>query len=324
MSDFDFDEFESFPDMVVVSAMMECNARCPNCPFSPHNSAIRSESHPAIDVEVWNKIADEVGEHGSWLRVTGGGEPFMHPFGMAHLLGLAKAWRCKTWVNTNGSLLGPDVMWSLFDCGHDMLEISVDAGTERDYRTVRAGLSWSTLVMNVEQALAMRQRRYPHSATKIVVSIVEQQAMAGKLDEAEAFWRKLGVDNVLRRKFLTWGDQSVIDSRRSANPLPILENAGKAPCPYPFQRLHVLSNGHVAVCGYDISGRTDLGDLHDPDVTIKSIWHGEFMQTWRENHRRGEGHKNALCSTCTDWKYRSWSHGYRQSVAGAEQKLKEK
>jgi len=74
---------EQFPLMVVISIIYPCNFGCPMCPYTDSNSELRRFYHEhqadLMPVPLWQKMADECGEYGAWMRCTGGGEPFLHP-----------------------------------------------------------------------------------------------------------------------------------------------------------------------------------------------------------------------------------------------------
>ncbi|WP_217994803.1 SPASM domain-containing protein [Methylogaea oryzae] len=108
-------------------------------------------------------------------------------------------------------------------------------------------------------------------ASKIVASGVNQQGV--DIDAVEKFWREeIGVDNFIKRKFLTWGVNTSLDGSRSADPSPYLDT-DNVPCPFIFERLNIDSRGNVMVCGYDIAANTSMGLV--TEHSIKDIWHGE-------------------------------------------------
>ena len=57
------------------------------------NSTIREwyNDTPFVSKALFHKIARECGEYNAFLRITGGGEPFMHPDGMVDLIEYAKS-----------------------------------------------------------------------------------------------------------------------------------------------------------------------------------------------------------------------------------------
>lgn len=304
-------EAAEFPMMLVLSFAYPCNALCPHCPYT--NSQIRGEYRdaPYMAADVFRKIADESGPHGAYLRISGGGEPMLHPKAKDLLL-YAKAVGCKIGLITNGSLFDDATIEAFVSAGVDMVEFSVDACTPEDYAVVRKGLDWQTLVHNVRRFIEVRNAR--KGSTKIIASAVNQQQI--DIDAVEAFWvNEVGVDYLIKRKFLTWGINTSLDGERSADPSAYL-NTDEIPCPFIFERLNIDSRGNVMVCGYDISANTRMGNVRSE--SIRDIWHGEGFRWYREKHLAGVGKSIPLCSGCPDWKYRSWDHNYWRVVRNAE------
>lgn len=297
-----------FPMMCVLSFVYVCNARCPNCPYN--NSDIRAKYHKAkfMSPEVFKSIANQCGEYKAYIRISGGGEPMLHPQSVA-LMEYAKKAGAKVGLITNGSVFSEDILKRLIHAEIDLIEFSVDAGDEKTYSKVRTGLDWHTVVRNVERAVVIRNAEI--SGTKIIASIINQKEVAVK--KAERFWQKI-VDNVQIRKFLTWG----YVGNKSADPTPYLSPADKIPCPWLFERLNIDSKGNVTICGEDIAFKESFANIKEK--TIKEIWHSDKFKYFREKHLAGQGDEIAICRTCPDWKYRSWKHNYWKIIRKAEQK----
>jgi radical SAM protein with 4Fe4S-binding SPASM domain len=300
---------EDFPLMVVVAVSYVCNAKCPNCPYT--QSAIRQnyKDTPLIAPATFKKIADECGQFSAYLRITGGGEPLLHPQ-MVELIEYAKKVGARIGLITNGSLLTPATVDRLLAANTDAIEISADAADKETYATVRAGLNFEKLLKNVHYLV--KKRNELKSETKIVVSVINQKAVADKLDSTVAFWKAI-VDNVQVRKDLTWG---IGNPEQSADPTPYISD--RVPCPFPFERLNVDSRGKIEFCGYDIAGETDFGNVND--VSIKSIWQGKKYKQWREILLQGKYEDIGICRKCPDWRYRSWNYNYWNVLKNAEKK----
>jgi radical SAM protein with 4Fe4S-binding SPASM domain len=257
--------------------------------------------------ETFKKIADEAGKYGAWLRISGGGEPLMHPKFM-QLMEYAKEKGCRLGIINNGSLMSIDKAKRLFEIGADMLEFSVDAANKEDYDIVRSGLSFERLVENLRSAFALRNEM--GAKTKIIASAINQKGI--DVNEVEAFWLPF-VDQFQKRKYLTWG---INEPSNSADDTPYLAPEEKIPCPFIFERLNIDSRGQVMVCGYDIAANTNMGNIHEK--SIKEIWHGEDFEFYRKKHLERKGDEIEMCRNCPDWKYRSWKHNYWKIVKNAE------
>lgn len=281
---------------------------------------------------LFRKIADECAPHKAFIRCTGGGEPTLHPE-MIDLIEYAKKVGARIWLNTNGTLLGPHHprtkknLERLIEAGCDLIEFSVDAGDGETYRVVRPPRSgsgtdqrWSRLTEAVRYGINYRNKL--KSPTRIVCSIVMQEIMRDKIDGAVKFWlEEIGVDEVLKRKFLTWDDNTHLDPTRAADPL--LYSTTREilpPCVWPFERMNVDTLGRVALCGQDISFRTATMFPNIKERTIKEVWQGEVFRRYREMHLKGEGDNIWPCHNCSAWKagIRDWNHGWLKVLKTAE------
>ncbi len=304
-------EASEYPMMLVLSYVYPCNALCPHCPYT--NSNIRKEYRdaPFMPEATFKKIADESGPYGAYLRISGGGEPMLHPQA-TELLVYAKSKGCKIGLITNGSLFDEHNSRTLLAAGVDLVEFSVDACDKETYGVVRKGLDFDELQENVRRMLLLRSQM--RSTTKVIASAVNQNGV--DINAVERYWVEgIGVDYLIKRKFLTWGANTDLDPAWSADPGAYL-NTDEVPCPFIFERLNIDTRGNVMVCGYDISANTSMGNVNRE--SIRDIWHGEGFRYYREKHLAGRGKDISLCSGCPDWKYRSWDHNYWKVVRNAE------
>jgi pyruvate-formate lyase-activating enzyme len=298
-------EAEKFPMMVVMSYVYICNAHCPNCPYN--NSDIRSQYKDALYMsdEIFKRIADECGPHGSLLRLSGGGEPMLHPQAVEHIL-YAKEKGCRVGLITNGSRFTEEQLRAIIEGNIDAIEFSVDAGDAETYAKVR-GLDWDNL--NKTVAAARRIRDELKSETRIVCSIINQEGV--DVDKAVAHWTPM-VDKVQVRKYLTWG----YNEDHSADSTPYLPPEKRLPCPWLFERLNIDSRGSVTLCGEDIAFSEAFANILDN--SIEEIWTGAHFEALREKHINHRGDEIKICSTCPDWQFRSWQYNYWKVLNDAE------
>lgn len=334
---------EEFPLMVVLSIIYPCNFGCPNCPYTDRNSEIRrfyrEHEGDLFPLELWKKIADECGEFGAWMRCTGGGEPMLHPE-MVEMIEYAKATGARIWLNTNGSMFGPTVklrrkLERIIRAGVDLIEFSMDAADAETYAKVRpphggpprnAEQWWTQNVNNVRAALELRKQfRAP---SRVVVSIIRQEEIEGRLEVAVDFWLKeIGVDDVITRKFLTWDDNTKISAGKALDPhlYAHLPTERKEPCVWPFERLNVDTLGRIALCGQDISFHTSEVFPNAWEKSIKEIWHGEMFNWYRKMHLDGRGAECWPCRGCSAWLagIRDWEYGWLRVLKKSGDHLKE-
>jgi len=302
---------QDFPLMVHIELTYVCNSLCPHCPYTAVNSDIRrrnwEKGNRHIDVKLFCKVADEVGRHKRFLRVTAGGEPMMHP-DCVELLIYAKNAGCSIGLITNGSLISPVVSEALLDSGIDVIEFSVDAGDKKTYERVRPGLDWDQLMRNID--FINKKRDKERLKTRVIVSVISQKAVSGKIKQIEDFWKKK-VDYVIVRKFLSWG---IVNRGKSLDNTPFLN--AQTPCPYPFERCAINQEGKVILCGYDIKGQNPMGSVKSS--SIEKIWNGPGYKRLREAMWVKEYNKISFCRDCQDRIYRSWDHNYLKTLKNSQ------
>src|SRR4051812_42752790 len=188
-------EASEFPMMLVLSFVYPCNALCPHCPYT--NSNIRKEYRdaPYMSEAIYKKIADESGRYGAYLRISGGGEPMLHPQS-TELLVYAKQKGCKIGLITNGSMFNEENSRALLAAGVDLVEFSVDACDKVTYDIVRKGLDFEELNENVRRMIRLRNEL--RSTTKVVASAVNQSGV--DIAAVERYWvQGIGVDYLIKR-----------------------------------------------------------------------------------------------------------------------------
>jgi MoaA/NifB/PqqE/SkfB family radical SAM enzyme len=239
----------------------------------------------------------------------------------------ANARDARVWVNTNGSMFGPltkhrQKLERIIAAGIDLIEFSMDAGDAESYaraRPPRRGAPrdpeawWQGHVSNVRAALELRKQY--RATTRVVVSIIRQEATEGKLESAIDFWLKqIGVDEVITRKFLTWDDNTRITADKALDKhlYKELPTERKEPCVWPFERLNVDTLGRVALCGQDISFRTAKFFPSVWESSIRDIWRGAAFNEYRQLHLDGRGAEAWPCRGCSAWLagVRDWEHGW--------------
>ena len=333
---------EEFPLMVVLSIIYPCNFGCPMCPYTDGNSELRKfyreRNGDLLPVKLWNSIADEAGPYGAWLRCTGGGEPMLHPH-MVDMIEYAKSKGARIWMNTNGSMFGPHPkqrakLERIIAAGVDLIEYSMDAGDAELYgelRPPRGGLMgtaeewWERQVNNVKAALEIRKKL--RSSTRVVVSVIRQERLDGKLEKAVDFWlNEIGVDEVITRKFLTWDDNTVIPQGKALDKhlYADMPTQKEQPCVWPFERLNVDTLGRIALCGQDIGFKTADLFPNANDMSIKEIWQGEMFNWYRKMHLEGKGAECFPCRGCSAWfaGVRDWNHGWLKVLRTSGDHLK--
>ncbi|CAA6606253.1 putative Radical SAM domain protein [Rhodospirillaceae bacterium LM-1] len=294
---------ERFPLMVLPQVSNVCNSRCVHCWFNANTDLRKRDGVRYMEPLLLRKIVDEMAQHTQTkplMRITGTGEPLLMPGLDDELVRAAGEKGVRVAIITNGSLLVADRSRRLIDAGVEAIEISADAADAATYAKIRKGLNFETLLRNIDDALEHRDRR--GEGTKILVSFVENPEQIDP-DRVEAFWRTR-VDNVIRRKFLTYGQLSESGYAKDT----YLPTDQRVPCPYPFERMPITANGNVTFCNFDVADGHYMGNVGKQ--TIEEIWKNLAYEAWRQKILAGAYEELPLCSKCSDWKFKSWNYNF--------------
>lgn len=295
-------EAAKFPEMVVCGMSFVCNARCIHCPNAATGfSATLKGADRLMKWETLRRIADECALYPhSLVRVSTAGEILVHPEAvemMEYILSVKKDGNVA--LTTNGSLLTPDKSLRLLKAGIRAVEISVDASDVETYEKIRVGLSFEVLMRNVTELVRLRDSG--GYKTKIMVSVIEQEANESRLEEINAFWHDRA-DEVLIRKLLTFKGVIPREKKYEAY-LP-----REAPCPFLWERVLVDAAGDVRACVSDLRNESCLGNVND--TSIAGLWRSDLIESWRRLHLEGKRDEAKPCRGCEDLEYRSWTYNY--------------
>ncbi|HYB53238.1 MAG TPA: SPASM domain-containing protein, partial [Thermoanaerobaculia bacterium] len=180
----------------------------------------------------------------------------------------------------------------------------------------------------IDGRLELPLRREHKALSRVVVSIIRQEATEGKLEAAVDFWLKdVGVDEVITRKFLSWDDNTAIPLGNALDKhlYKDLPTERKEPCVWPFERLNVDTLGRVALCGQDISFRTAKFFPNVWDSSIRDIWRGAAFNDYRRLHLAGRGAEAWPCRGCSAWLagVRDWGYGWLKVLKTSGDHVKE-
>ncbi len=294
---------EEFPLMILPQVSNICNSGCVHCWFNEKPELRKRDAAKYMSRELFRRIVDEVAERTEprpLIRITGTGEPMLMP-GLTDLMCYAAGEKdVRVAIISNGSRITPEVSARMLDAGVEAIELSVDAADRESYERVRRGLKWADITGNVEAMVEHRART--GAGTKILVSFVENEKEI-EPDAVEAFW-KGRVDNVIRRKYLTYGQLS----EEGYSEETYLPPENRVPCPYPFERMVITADGNVTFCNFDVEDGYYMGNVGE--TSVAGVWRCEKYDAWRQIVLERRFEDMPLCCKCNDWKYKSWTHNF--------------
>lgn len=291
-----------FPSQIIVDVTEVCNLACVHC---PHPEFKRSEQYAAryLDAAIHDKMVDEVREYGKgqtqYIRYTSNGEPLVHPDIYDMLDYAVRNSGVFVTLTTNGTILNEKRIDKLLASGLHMVDISIDAFLPKTYAEIRRGGNLEVTRANVLRMLEMKRRSA--SATRIVVSFVEQPQNRDEAGAFENYWKQQGADFVvIRRLHSAAGGVSVI-----ARDMRVRQQATeRKPCLYPWERILLNPKGELAFCPQDWVHGSVLADYRT--TTIREVWQGDVYRRLREAHLANQFKAFPFCAQCPDWAQTRW------------------
>jgi MoaA/NifB/PqqE/SkfB family radical SAM enzyme len=292
------------PTTVQIELTTRCNLQCTICarPHYDRQKNVARDIDPAILPRV-GELLDT-----ARLVVLGGyGEPTLHPR-LDRVLRRIRAHGCSSALITNGTLLDERLAGVLIAGGLDTLIVSIDGGTEEQYRRIR-GCSLAELLERLELLRSVKEERKA-ARPRLEINFVANRSTAPGLADLIRQVAARGAEavHVVHQKLydpsqeeeslfhdLELAERAFAAARRAAEETGIalrLPFLGPEPihCRQPFEQLFVRHNGEVLGCCSAVFAndayRLLVGDIREQGV--EELWNAPVMVAYREAaHGRG-------------------------------------
>ena len=291
-----------FPSQIIMDITEVCNLACVHC-LHPQFKTSAHYGGRQLDPVLNAKMVDEVRSHGrgvtQYIRYTGNGEPLAHPAAYDMIEEAVRRSGVYVSLTTNGTIMNETRTTRLLEAGVHMIDISIDAFRDETYAAIRRQGKLKVTRENVLRLL--RWVREARSATKVVVSYIEQPENAAETSDFEAFWRDAGADDVVVRRLHSCSGSlvSIAALKREA-----MATTERRPCLYPWERISVNAKGDLAFCPSDWVHGSIVADYRA--TTIRDTWQGAFFTRLRRAHLTNDYTDHGFCGQCPDWATTRW------------------
>jgi MoaA/NifB/PqqE/SkfB family radical SAM enzyme len=291
-----------FPSQIIMDITEICNLACIHC---PHPGFSRSEHYAGrhLDPALNEKMIDEVRTHGQgktrYIRYTSNGEPLVHPHAYEMIQSAVERSGVYVTLTTNGKILDERRTRRLLESGVHMIDVSIDAYREETYARIR--LKGDLKVTRDNVLRLIRWRNEANSATRIVVSFIEQPLNAHEIDDFTRYWENSGADRVVIRR---QHSHSGAIKELAVSTLDALAGLPRRPCLYPWERILINAKGELAFCPSDWVHGSRIADYRE--TTIHSQWQSEFYRQLRKAHIDNNFLQHPFCGQCPDWAQTRW------------------
>ena len=270
-----------YPLQVDLELSTVCNLKCPMC-YTISSEYIKKVQKRFMDLDLYNKIIDEISGKVYAIRLSLRGESTLHP-NFIKAIEYAKQKGIKEVSSlTNSSTLTLDFFKKIANAGLDWLTVSID-GINEEYENIRKPLKFKD---TFQKLLEIKKYKIKEGIEKPVVKI-------------QGIWPAIRKDPTKYYNTL-----SPVCDLISFNPLIdylyndkdiVYEN--NFCCPQIYERLIVGSDGKVMLCGNDTHCEHSIGNVNES--TIHEMWHSKKMNDFRKLQNSRNGFKQyKICRQC--------------------------
>lgn len=290
------------PFSLSIEPTTACNLGCPECP-----SGLKQFTRPTgkLDLELHQKMLNQVSKSVFYINYYFQGEPFLHPQ-FLDLIRQAKKHKIYTATSTNAHFIDQKKAEEIVDSGLDRLIISIDGLTQETYENYRVHGTLEKVIDATKLLIAAKIEK--RSATPHLIF----QFLAVKPNEHEipavfALGKEMGIDEV-RIKTAQLYDY------KNGNPLmPKNENYSRYKlqsdgtyklkyktgnhCWRMWSGSVLTWDGKVVPCCFDKDAQHVLGTIAQADFI--SIWNDKKYRAFRQavlTHRN----QIDICQNCSE------------------------
>jgi radical SAM protein with 4Fe4S-binding SPASM domain len=193
-------------------------------------------------------------------------------------------------IFTNGQLLTPDRSEQLIKAGLDSLTVSVDSVVREEYRKIRIGLDYDTVMGNIREfpkvrkALGSAKPLFRINRVNIPQNSGSAKQYLGDLDGAADIVELMDAHNYAGKKGKVYEKGQLYTQKR------------RFPCNLLFQKLVLSPHGDYLKCSIDLTSTTAvLGNMRDK--TMRQVLEGEYRRI-KETLLRYDWNVDG-CKNCT-------------------------
>lgn len=282
-----FNDF-SFPPIITVELTNVCNLQCSYCdsPLSIRTKGIMKE-------EVSSKLISHLqNKPARRIRIVGTGEPTLHKNFDSISKKLISNSKYVSIV-TNGHWEKPDLAKTIANLGFGMVEFSVDAGNEEQFKKSRKG-ELSRVIDSINNLRS--EIKKAKSNTIINVRVMIRPSLQKESSKYIKKYNSIADTAIpqlvtLSRNF-EYQEDVFFYVQKKENSIP--------KCALPFKDLEIRYNGDVLLCGPSSRQIGEPGMVAGNILanSIEEIWTGEVFSNYRKWHRAKQEDKLDLCRGC--------------------------
>ena len=269
---------------VNIEPVFGCNQRCPMCPTG--RRGVSSTLRPRLlEPALLERFLDALDEKCLLVNLYMHGEPLLHPQ-LDEMIKMTRRRGVQVDTSTNGLLLTPDRAVRLAAAGARKLFLSFDGIREESYERLR-GSGYRRVLDNLRSLQAEpRREALPILSIRSVKLDESEEEIQAFLDDCLSSGP---VREVVFNAYMEWPGEKAPDF------VPPRDDVPGTPCPFVFNALHILTDGTITPCGYDVEGRLAIRRIRRGSLGADGLQ----LSAFRLLHVLGAHRALGLCRSCS-------------------------
>ena len=291
IGEFEKSLFPSWPKGIMLELSSVCNHSCEFCAYIKTNRA-----KTQANIRLMERIVQEAYDLGTReIGLHSGTEPFTSPH-LEHFISFSKEIGYSyVYCSTNGSIATPTRLKTCADNGLDSIKFSVNAGSRKTYRKVHGRDHFDRVTRNIKYLNNYRRER--KLSIYLSISFVEYEGNRGEFELVHQMFSDY-VDEIVKVQAVNQSGQ--VQGLPSFSETTIRNDLinypyQKAPCPLPFNRIHISSEGYLRACCNDYQNYLALEELHE--ISLEDAFYSSKFAKLRQLHL-DDNLEGLICQGC--------------------------
>lgn len=273
------------PMSISVEPTTSCNLRCPECPSGLRKFA---RNTGMLELDLYKRIMDQLGDTLMYLILYFQGEPFLNPE-FFNFVKMAHQKRIYTATSTNAHFLTDENCKKTIDSRLDRLIISLDGIGQDAYSSYRIGGRYDRVIEGIKNIVVWKKKlnsKTPH----IIVQFLVLKTNEHQMNDVRKLCDELGVDE------LQFKTAQIYDYKNGSPLIPTnnkysryrqkadgsweFKNALPNKCYRMWSGCVITWDGIVVPCCFDKDAKYRLGEINE--TLFKEIWRGGKYVNFRK------------------------------------------
>lgn len=273
-----------------------CNLKCPEC-NSGSGRMIRKRGY--MDINLFEKIVNELNPYLLNLNLYFQGEPMLHPQFFSFI---SKSRNNRTVVSTNGHFLSEENAGKIVSSGLKELVVSLDGLDQNTYSSYRINGDIEKVFDGIRNVAEAKRRN--NSKLKLIIQMLINRHNEHQVSGMKEYARKMNA--FLKLKSMQITDKNSYEiwlpSKRRFRRYELQNNEYKirSRLPNRCSRLWfnpvITWNGKVLPCCFDKDAHHVMGDLNEH--SFREIWSGPEYRSFRRS-LLSDRCMIEICNNCT-------------------------